>query len=128
MRVIAQKQAEQSMKDLIAKTYDNASDKRVLVFDVSVSPIACIDYPEVLLIVCPDDIAANDNWTATTVRKEYGTFEGRVKFPDAWLGLRDGALAEASGISNAIFCHKGGFIFVAGSKEGVMAAVEKVVG
>ena len=127
VRVIAQKQAEQAMKDLIAETYDNASDKRVLVFEASVSPIACIEYPEVLLVVCPDDVTANDNWTATTVRKEYGTFEGRVKFPDAWLGLRDGALAEVSGISDAIFCHKGGFIFVAGSKAGVMAAVEKVL-
>lgn len=127
LRIIAQKKAEQAMKDLIAETYTNTTDKRVLVFDVSVSPIACIEYPEVLLIVCPDDVAVNDNWTATTVRKEYGTFEGRVKFPETWLGLRNGNLAEASGISDAIFCHKGGFIFVAGSKDGVMEAVEKVV-
>lgn len=126
-RIIVQKQADQKMKAIIAYTYETTEDKRVLMFDVAVSPIACIEYPEVLLVVCPDDPSVNDNWTATTVRKEYGTFEGRVKFPNEWLGLREEKLVEVSGITDAVFCHKGGFFFVAGSKEGVMQAVESVV-
>ncbi len=126
-RIIVQKQAEQKMKAIIAETYQNSDDKRVLVFDVSVSPIACIEYPEILLVVCPTDTEENNNWTVNTVRKDYGLFEARIKFPDIWLGLSGQRLAEASGVSDAVFCHKGGFLFVAESKEGVMQAVAQVV-
>jgi uncharacterized UPF0160 family protein len=127
-RVIVQKQAEQNMKQLIADVYENTEDKRVLVFDKPVSAVACIQFPEVVLVVCPDDSSENNNWTATTVRKEYSSFEARVKFPDSWGGLRDAELVEASGISDAVFCHKAGFLFVAGSKVGVMNGVKGVVG
>lgn len=128
VRTIVQKQADQKMKTIIAENYQNSTDKRVLVFDVSVSHMACVEYPEVLVMVCPDDPTANDNWTATAIRKEYGTFDTRVSFPNEWRGLRGAELAVVSGISDAVFCHKGGFLFVAGSKEGVMQAVERVVG
>lgn len=127
-RIIVQKKADQKMKSIIAESYQNTADKRVLVFDVGVSHMACVEYPEVLVMVCPDDPAVNDNWTATTIRKEYGAFETRVSFPKEWRGLRGIELATVSGISDAVFCHKGGFLFVAGSKEGVMDAVRKVVG
>lgn len=127
-RTIVRKQADQKMKSIITETYLKTTDKRVLVFDVPVSPIACIEYPEVLLVVCPDEPSVNDNWTVTTVRKEYGTFEGRIKFPEAWLGLRNSELAEVSQIPDSVFCHKAGFIFVSGSKDGAMEAVRKVVG
>ena len=127
-RIITQKKADQKMKVLIAEVYQNTDDKRVLVFDKPVSAIACIEYPEVLLVVCPDDSNENNNWTATTVRKEYSSFEARIKFPDRWAGLRDVELATVSGVPDAVFCHKAGFIFVAGSKEGVLAGAEKVVG
>lgn len=128
LRVIAHKQADQTMKQLIADVYQNTEDKRVLVFDRPVSAVACIEYPEVLLVICPDDSSENNNWTATTVRKEYSSFEARVKFPDSWAGLKDAELAHVSRVADAVFCHKAGFLFVAGSKEGVMAGVREVVG
>lgn len=127
MRIIATKQADQKMKVLIHEVYTNTADKRVLVFDEVVATNACIDYPEVIITVRPDDPTSNTNWMAKTVMKDYGSFEGRIKFPDAWLGLRNAELAQVSGISDAIFCHKAGFNFIAGSKEGVMQAVESVV-
>jgi uncharacterized UPF0160 family protein len=68
------------------------------------------------------------NQTAEAVRKKFGSFESRINFPSSWLGLRDSELAKVSGISDAIFCHKTGYKFVAGSKQGVMEAVDRVVG
>ena len=114
------------MKDLIAETYKNTNDKRVLVFDVAVSTGPGIDYPEVLLVVSPDE-SDNGEWIVSTVRKEHGTFEGRVRFPEAWGVYRGSELSAVSGVDDAVFCHKGGFIFVAGSKDGVMQAVESIV-
>ena len=127
MRIIAKKQAEQKMKVLIAEVYNNSIDKRVLVFEVPVSTGPCTEYPEVLLVVSPDE-TNNGNWIVSTVRKEQGTFESRVRFPEAWGGYKSDELTTVSGIPDAVFCHKNGFIFVVGSKEGAMQAVEKVVG
>ena len=125
-RIIVKKQAEQKMKELIAETYKNTADKRVLVFDRAVSTGPCVEYPEVLLVVSPDE-SENGQWIVSTVRKDYNTFAGRVRFPEAWGGLRDEELSAASGIADAVFCHKGGFIFVAGSKEGALEAVESIL-
>ncbi len=127
-RIIRQKQAEVEMKKLIAKTYQEAIDKRVLVFDVPVNPIVCIQYEEVLMVAFRRDTSVDNSWTVEAVRKKIGSFESRINFPSSWLGLRDSELAKVSGISDAIFCHKTGYKFVAGSKEGVMEAVAKVVG
>ena len=127
-RIIGQKQSEQKMLELVKDVYESAPDKRVLVFDVPVTSTACIQYPEVLLSVCPDDTTANSNWVATAVRKEYGTFENRINFPEAWGGLRNEELARVSGIEDAVFCHKARFCFVTGSKEGVLKGVEETLG
>ncbi len=127
-RIITKKQAEQKMKELVREVYKNTSDKRVLVFDVSVSTNACSEYSEVLIVVQPDDPLSNSNWIAKTVSTGRTAFEARISFPEEWLGLSNSELAQVSGVQDAVFCHKAGFIFVAGSKEGAMQAAVKVVG
>jgi uncharacterized UPF0160 family protein len=127
-RLIKHKAAGVAMKELVAMTYEQTEDKRCLVFTVPVSAMTCIDYPEVLCVVCPDDPAVNQNWTVTTVRQERSSFEGRVRFSEAWGGLRGSKLATVSGIVDAVFCHKAGFIFVAGSKEGAVRAAGVLLG
>jgi len=119
-RMITAKTAEVAMKQLIADTYALTPHKQCLEFAIPVSGIACIEYPDVEVVVMPDDPAVNTNWTATTVRKGYDSFEARVIFPESWRGLRGAELAAVSGIADAVFCHKAGFIFVAGSREGAM--------
>jgi len=125
-RMIIKGQAAEKQNDLIAKVYEAANDKQILIFDEPVSMMSVIQYPEVELIICPDDPAANDNWVATCVRRDYDTFESRVSFPEAWAGLRNEELANASGLNDSIFCHKARFIFVAGSKESVLEAAKFV--
>lgn len=124
-RLIAAKTASVAMKQLIRDTYEAVVDKKCLVFEVSVSSLACIEYSEIQVIVTPDDPAVNNNWSATTIRKGYDSFDARVVFPTAWGGLRNAELAQVSGIEDAIFCHKAGFIFVAGSKAGAMQAANE---
>lgn len=126
-RLIIKKTASIVMRKIVADAYLASTDKRYLVFDRSVSAADCIEYPEVLFVVCPDDLNDSKNWTATAVRKDNSSFESRVSFPEAWAGLRGEALQAVSGIGDAVFCHKGRFFFVGGSKEGVLQAVKKVV-
>ena len=123
-RAKAHAMAEIAEAELAGKAYDMAADKRIIISDVELSAYFFIDHPEVLFVVYPDE---NGNWDATAVRKESGSFTTRVQFPEAWRGLRDAELANISGITDAVFCHKAGFLFVARSKEGVLAAVQKTL-
>ncbi len=123
-RLIEKKTADVEMDRLVAETFALATDKRCLLFSVPVSSGACIDFPEVEVVVMPEDPATTTQWTATTIRKDHHSFAARVHFPESWRGLRDAALTTASGIPDAIFCHKAGFIFIAGSREGAVSAAE----
>ena len=126
-RAIAHANATRKMRALADEVYAHAADKRVLVFSVPMSSELCIDHPDVSVVVCPDDPKVSSNWNATAVRKSRDTFALRVAFPEAWAGLRAEALQKASGIPDAVFCHKNRFLFVAASKEGVCAAVAKAL-
>ena len=123
-RAKVQAVAELAESTLAKEVYEQATDKRILVSDTEVSPSLFTDHAEVIFVVYPDE---NGKWDASAVRKERGSFETKLSFPEAWRGLRDEELASASGITDAIFCHKAGFLFVAKSKEGVLEAVNKAI-
>lgn len=69
---------------------------------------------EVLYVVYP----RKDSYAIQTVRKEGR--EDKKKLPEAWAGKRDEELAAVTGVKDAVFCHTGRFIAVAGSQEGIM--------
>ncbi len=54
-------------------------------------------------------------------------FSQRKALPEGWRGLRDGALAEVSGVKDAVFVHAAGFIGAAQSLEGAMAMADYAV-
>lgn len=105
--------------------YERASDKRVVVCDKRISKNHFIEFPEVLFVVSPSENTADTTWRATAVPVSRSSFASRQPFPEAWRGLRDHELMAVSGISDALFTHKSGFLFVAKSKEGAVAAVQR---
>ncbi|GIW68451.1 MAG: hypothetical protein KatS3mg099_399 [Candidatus Parcubacteria bacterium] len=48
-------------------------------------------------------------------------------FPAAWAGLAGEELAAASGVSDAVFCHRGCWMCVARSREGAVALARKAL-
>ncbi len=60
------------------------------------------------------------DWALTTIRKSGDSFEARADLPEAWAGLTDAALEEASGVTGATFCHNARFIAVAQSREAIL--------
>lgn len=128
LKSIARAKAKEIVKQVATAVYEASSDKSLLIFDVPMAKSLLIEYPEVQMIVSPDYPAASTNWLATAIPKTHGSFELRTRFPEAWGGLRGEELANVSGIPDAVFCHRAGFLFVSMSREGALAAVNKVLG
>lgn len=63
----------------------------------------------------------DSSWRIQAVGAGAGSFESRKALPEAWRGLRDDALAKATGVPGCVFVHASGFIGGASTKEGVLA-------
>lgn len=116
--------AEVKAGELVRKA-PRVAEGRILVLDTPRLPYdryVCEEMPEVLYVVYPESRGAQ--YQVRVVPKQLGTFEARRDLPKAWAGLRDGALAEATGVSDAVFCHNGRFICGAVSKEGALKLAE----
>ncbi|MBB2205250.1 MYG1 family protein [Gluconacetobacter takamatsuzukensis] len=103
----------------VLDAYARAEDKRILVMDTGMPAEKVIfenDLP-VVYIVSP----AGAQWNVKAVPPARGEFGQRVSLPEAWGGLEGKALAEASGIADAVFAHPARFICGAGSREGALA-------
>ncbi len=123
-RAVSHAKADMAEKDYVRSVYESATEKEVIVFDKQVSSIYLIEYPEVLVSICPEE---GGNWTAAMVRENYDSFKTKRQFPESWAGLRNEELVAISGIPDAVFCHKARFFFVARSKEGVLEAAKKAL-
>jgi uncharacterized UPF0160 family protein len=79
--------------------------------------------PEALYVIYPK----SDGWGLQAVPHAAGSFENRRDLPAEWAGLRGDALAAASGVADAVFCHSGRFYASAGSREGITALVARAL-
>lgn len=76
-------------------------------------------HKNIKFIVTPSE--TSENWSVVSARSDIDDYKSnRVTFPRNWLGLRDLDLAEVSGVPDAIFCHSGGWLAKAGSREGAL--------
>jgi uncharacterized UPF0160 family protein len=96
-------------------------DGRILTMDVpglSWFEVVCKEMPDVQFVLYPD--STDQQWQVRTVPVVPHSFDARRDLPRAWAGLRDQALADATGVDDAVFCHNGVFIAGAKSKEGAL--------
>jgi len=113
------------VEDKIRENYNKAEDKKLIIFkgeeeDYGRENVVrvLLDYPEPLYAVSyRSDVG---NWQIVAINKDKKTFETRKPFPEEWRGLRDEELVKATGVPDAIFCHRGGFMCVAGRREGAL--------
>ena len=103
-----------------------SEDPRILVLDRGMpwrSAVFEHDLP-VLFAISP---ASNGNWMVDTMPPEPGSFAQRLPLPEAWAGLQDADLAQASGIPDAVFVHLRRFVGAARSRAGALAMAEKAL-
>ena len=85
-----------------------------------------LDYPDIKFVMYPD--VNTSNWYLQPAKNTKDDFGGyRVNFPVSWLGKEHHELAEVSGIDEAVFCHKSGYLAVAKSKEATISMAQKVL-
>lgn len=112
-------------RDNVVKAYENRKISEVLVLE-TFCPYGEVlqdidENKEVLFAVYP----RKGEYAIQTVRQRGG--EDRKKLPRSWAGKRDEELAAETGVSDAVFCHTGRFMAVAGSIEGIMKMAELAI-
>lgn len=123
-REIKTTQDQLEVEDKIREAYNDSKDKELIVFDESGDygrenvVRALLNYPDPLYAVLyRRDVS---NWQVVAINKDKKTFETRKPLPESWRGLRDEGLVRVTGVKDSIFCHRGGFMCVAGSREGAV--------
>lgn len=59
-------------------------------------------------------------------KREY-SMNYKCSFPSQWLGLEGEELVKETGLSSAVFCHKGGFLMTVGELEDAKSACKKAL-
>jgi uncharacterized UPF0160 family protein len=115
----------------VLEAYEKSEDKRIVVIDKEyqlgdedVSKVL-FEKPEVLFSIRYR--AESDNWSVKGIRIKSDDFPVRKQFPAEWGGLRDEDLQKVSGVSDAVFCHRGLFMAVSKSFEGAMNLAKKAI-
>lgn len=111
---------------LVEEIYNKTEDKEVVVLDQHLAwGKVLVEKPEPFFVVYPS--IDGTRWNAKAVRVNSNSFECRKLFPLEWAGKMDTELCDASGVSDAVFCHRGRFLAVAKSKEGALQFVKKAL-
>lgn len=116
-------------KKKILEFYNKSKDKRIVEMDICFPRYlfqkVLAELPEPVYTVYPGIFGKN--WKAEAIAKNRATFESRKMFPESWrLGVNnDPRLKELTGVPDALFSHRGGFLITASSKEGAMAIAKK---
>lgn len=104
---------------LVEAAMGRAADPRIIELDRNMPWREAVvnGAPDALLVLYPK----TDGWGMQAVPKELGDFANRLDLPAAWAGLSDDALAEVTGVPDAVFAHSSRFYASAGSREGILA-------
>ncbi len=125
-RACARAHAAVLAETAVAEAARSAEDPRIIVLDVRVpweDAVFDLRLDQALYVVRP----AGESWTCSAVPPGRGSFDQRRPLPDRWAGLRDGAFATETGVSDATFCHPARFVCGARTRQGVVALARLAV-
>jgi len=112
-------------KDVVISAYENRHRSEILVLDTYCpweGTIQDIDEEgQIIFVIYPN----KDRYTMQTVKDRDGVT--RRYLPKTWGGKENEDLSAITGVEDAIFCHTGRFIAVAGSFEGIMRMTELAI-
>ncbi len=112
-------------RKLILTDYNNSKNKKIVEmtgvgYSRGLYQDTLSKLPEPVYVVFKSEHA--DIWKIEAIKKSPETFDSRKAFPENWRASMsdDSKLIENSGVSDALFCHRNGFLATAKTKEGAM--------
>ncbi|MFC7694948.1 MYG1 family protein [Paeniroseomonas aquatica] len=111
---------------VVLEAHRGSADPRIMEIDRKMpwqDPVFEYGLP-VLYAVYP---VATGNWMVDAMPPERGSYAQRLPLPEAWAGLLDAALVEASGIPDAVFVHRERFVGAARSRAGALAMARRAM-
>jgi uncharacterized UPF0160 family protein len=124
-RAIAGARAFARARSLVEAAIARAADPRVIELDRNMPwrELVIAGAPEALYVFYPK----SDGWGAQAVPVEPGAFGNRRDLPAEWAGHSGEELAGITGVPDAIFAHPARFYVSAGSREGIVALLERAL-
>ncbi|MDD2705000.1 MAG: MYG1 family protein [Acidocella sp.] len=113
-------------ESIVLGAHQAGEDSRLLVLDRGM-PWKSAVFSHELPVIFAVSPASNGNWMLDTMPPEPGSFAQRLPLPEAWAGLQAEALAEVSGVPDAVFVHLRRFVGAAKSREGAIALARKAL-
>jgi uncharacterized UPF0160 family protein len=125
-REIIQAQDMFFAEEMVISIYKNTEDKKIIILDKNYPyEYTLHNFSEPLFVIYPRK--ADNLWGIKAIKDDPKTFINRKNFPKTWAGLRDEELQNVSGVSDAIFCHRGLWLAVAKTKEGAIKLAQIAV-
>lgn len=107
----------------VRKAFEISTDKRILILSEDLPWRRVLSEKlEVMFVVHP----RNDGRWGLRAVLDTG-YTPRLSLPMAWAGKTDQDLQEITGVSDAIFCHRGLFLAIAKTKEGAIKLAELAI-
>lgn len=124
---INQAEDKQKSRQIVLEAIKNQQEPKILTLENYHSwKEIVLSYPGILFVMYPD--VNTSNWylqPAKNSKEDFGDY--RINFPITWLGKEHQELAAVSGVEEAVFCHKSGYLAVAKSKAGAISMAQKVL-
>jgi uncharacterized UPF0160 family protein len=126
-REIASAGAAQRAAKVVADAVERskAADPRLVALESNVpwKEVVVTEAPDAEFVVYPK----RQGWGLEAVPRELGSFDNRRDLPAEWAGLDGPALAELTGVPDALFAHAKRFLVVARTREGIDALAERAL-
>lgn len=117
-RVVKRQIAKVESEKIFYEQWQASPDKRYVVLDKHCNAGDKAEMmPELLYYVYQ---APNKNWHVQAMTKGKGSFVPKKEMPAVWAGLKDGELANVTGVADSVFCHNNLHLCGAKSKEGAV--------
>ena len=98
----------------IEKTYQDAPDKRIVIFDEYYPWGDTLKkYSDIFFVISPTK--EKDQWRISAIQDQQ--LQNKKPFPATWGGLRGEELEKVTGVKGSRFCHRALFLTVADSKD-----------
>ncbi len=111
--------------DKVGEIFRNSKDKEIIELPPNIHWKEVLVPTEAKFVVFPRN---DGDFYVRAVPKEVGEFTSKIPFPESWGGLVGEELAGTTGVKDASFCHRDGFIAGASSREGALRLAELALG